>query len=65
MNGVQAMWDEVRSIEEHAGVAEKARDAQVGPMFRDLDLTPRKYFDGTEDYARRRVRALYLGSPMR
>jgi len=56
----KAMGDELRALEERAGIAKKVEDAQLGPMFPDLEAAPDEYFRQTEDYARRKVRRLYF-----
>ena len=55
------LGDELRALEERAGIAKKVEDAQLGPLIPNLEATPDEYFRETEDYARRKVRKLYFG----
>src|SRR5450631_1734756 len=54
------LGDQLRALEEHAGIAKQVEDAQLGPKFPNLDATPDEYFRESEDYARRKVRQLYF-----
>src|SRR5450432_2992967 len=54
------LGDQLRALEDRAGIGEQVEDAQLGPMFPNLDATPEEYFRESEDYARRKVRRLYF-----
>jgi len=51
---------ELAELEKRAGLAEKVEDAQLGPMFPDVDASPEQYFKESEYFARMRVRNLYF-----
>jgi hypothetical protein len=55
------LGDQIRALEERAGIAKQVEDAQLGPMFPDLEATSDEYFRDVEDHARRKVRKLYFG----
>lgn len=57
----KALGDELTALQERAGIAKKAEDAQLGPFIPNLDATPTQYELEREDYARRKVRDLYFG----
>src|SRR5450631_2487767 len=54
------LGDQLQALEESAGIAKQVEDAQMGPMFPNLDASPGEYFRETEDIARRKVRRLYF-----
>lgn len=56
----KVMGDQLQALEERAGIAKKAEDARLGPMFPNLDATPDEYFRDAEDLARRKMRRLYF-----
>jgi hypothetical protein len=51
---------ELTELEKRAGIAEKVENAQLGPLFPDLDQSSEEYFKESEYLARRRVRKLYF-----
>jgi hypothetical protein len=57
---LKKLADELAELEKRAGIAEKVEDANLGPMFPNLDATPDEYFKDVADHARRRIRNLYF-----
>jgi hypothetical protein len=57
----KVLGDQLRALEERAGIAAKVEDASLGSLFPDLKASADQYFMETEDYARRKTRDLYFG----
>jgi len=55
------LGDEVRALEDRAGIAKKVENARLGPLIPDLNASSDEYFRDVDDYARRKVRDLYFG----
>jgi hypothetical protein len=60
---LKKLGGELMELEERAGLSDKVKDAQLGPMFPNLEATPDEYFKETEYHTRRKVRRLYFALP--
>jgi hypothetical protein len=57
---VKKLTEELVELETRAGIAEKVKDVEIGPLFPNLEATPDEYFNEAADHLRWTVRKLYF-----